>query len=42
MSDLLSHLDAVVCIIDDILVQWHSVEEHEDHLTKVIKRLKEA
>ena len=34
MSDLLSGLDGVVCMIDDILVHGRTVEEHDDRLTK--------
>ena len=42
MSDLLSGLDGVVCMIDDILVHGCTVEEHDDRLTKVLQRLEEA
>ena len=42
MSDLLSGLDGVVCMIDDILLHGHTVEEHDDRLTKVLQRLEEA
>ena len=42
MSDLLSGLDGVVCMIDDILVHGSTVEEHDDRLTKVLQRLEEA
>ena len=41
MSDLLSGLDGVVCMIDDILVHGRTVEEH-DRLTKVLQRLEGA
>ena len=39
MSDLLSGLDGVVCMIDDILVHGRTAEEHDDRLTNVLQRL---
>ena len=42
MSKLLSDLEGVVCLIDDILIHGESQEEHDYRLTAVLKRLSEA
>ena len=42
MSDLLSDLDGVVCMIDDVLVHGRTVEEHDKRLVAVLHRLEQA
>ena len=42
MSDILTGLEGVVCMMDDVLVHGQSAEEHNDRLEKVLKRLREA
>ena len=42
MSDLLSGLDGVVCMMDDVLVHGHTEEEHDERLDKVLRRLEQA
>ena len=41
MSSILSRLDEVVCLMDDILVHGESQAQHDDHLVKVLYRLQE-
>ena len=38
MSDVLTGLDGVVCMMDDVLVHGESAEEHNDRLEKVLKK----
>ena len=42
MSEILEGQEGVVCMIDDILVFGNSVEEHEEHLVKVLERLQKS
>ena len=42
MSDLLSDLDGVVCMTDDVLVHGRTVEEHDKSLVAVLHRLEQA
>ena len=42
MSDLLSDLDGVACMIDDVLVHGWTVEEHDKRLVGVLHRLEQA
>jgi len=41
MSEILSGLDGVVCMMDDILVHGKTQEEHDERLRKVLQRLQE-
>ena len=42
MSTILSGLDRVVCLVDDILVFGSSQQEHDEWLKAVLRRIKEA
>ena len=42
MSELLSDLEGVVCMVDDVLVHGTTQAEHDRHLDAVLKRLKEG
>jgi hypothetical protein len=42
MSDILSDLEGVVCIMDDVLVHGHTQEEHDQHQDNVLQRMKEV
>jgi len=42
MSEILSGLNGVVCLVDDILVYGKTREEHNERLHKVLQRLQEA
>jgi len=42
MFEILSGLDGVVCMMDDILVHGKTQEEHDERLHKVLQRLQEA
>ena len=42
MSDVLTGLEGVVCMMDDVLVHGRTTEEHEERLDKVLQRLQEA
>jgi len=42
MSEILSGLNGVVCLVDDILVYGKTREEHDERLHKVLQRLQEA
>ena len=39
MSTILSGLDRVVCLVDDILVFGSSQQEHDEWLTAVLRRI---
>ena len=38
MSKLLSDLDEVVCLMDDVLVHGRTASEHDEHLEKVLQK----
>ena len=42
MSEILSDLEGVVCMMDDVLVHGQTSEEHDKRLEKVLQRLQEA
>ena len=42
MSDILSGLDGVVCVMDGVLIHGQTVEEHDKRLVKVLHRLENA
>ena len=42
MFDILTGLEGVVCMVDDVLVHGRTIEEHDERLDKVLKRLQEA
>ena len=42
MSEILTNLDGVVCMMDDVLVHGQTSEEHDKRLEKVLQRLQEA
>ena len=42
MSSLLSGIDGVVCLMDDILIHSTTQEEHDERLARVLTRLQEA
>ena len=42
MSDLLSDLEGVVCMMDDILVYGRTTEEHDERLVRVLHKLRQA
>ena len=42
MSDLLSGLGGVTCMMDDILVYGRTNEEHDNRLQKVLQRIQDA
>ena len=42
MSDILTGLDGVVCMMDDVLIHECTPEEHDARLEKVLQRLQDA
>ena len=42
MSQILSGLDGVVCLIDDILVTGKDTKEHDERLLAVLQRIRDA
>ena len=42
MSEILSELDGVVCLVDDVLVCGKTQEEHDQWLKAVLRCLSEA
>ena len=42
MSQILSGLDGVVCLIDDILVMGNNAKEHDERLLAVLQRIQDA
>ena len=42
MSEILSELEGMVCLIDDVLVHGKSQEEHDQRLKKVLERVKQV
>ena len=42
MSDILSDLEGVVCMMDDVLVHGQTQEEHDQRLDNVLQRMKEV
>ena len=42
ISDILSGLDGVVCMMDDVLIHGQTVQEHDERLVKVLHRLENA
>ena len=42
MSGILSDLDGVVCLIDDIIVYGKTEQEHDQHLKATLRRISEA
>ena len=42
MSDILSDLEGVVCMMDDVLVHGQTQEEHDQRLDTVLQRMKEV
>ena len=42
MSDILTGLEGVVCMIDDVLVHGHTQEDHDRRLNAVLDRIKKA
>eukprot|EP00731_Ephydatia_muelleri_P032566 Em0024g110a len=42
MSQILSGLDGVVCLIDDILVMGKNAKEHDERLLAVLQRIRDA
>ena len=42
MTEILSGIEGVVCMMDDTLVYGASQEEHDEHLQRVLHRLQEA
>ena len=42
MNGILSDLDGVVCLIDDILVYGKTEQEHDQHLKATLRRISEA
>ena len=42
MSSLLSGIDGVVCLMDDILIHGTTQEEHDERLARVLTRLQDA
>ena len=40
MSDILSYLKGVVCLIDDVLIHGKTQEEHDCRLRNVLERIK--
>jgi len=42
MSSLLSGIDGVVCLMDDIMIHGTTQEEHDERLARVLTRLQEA
>ena len=39
MSAILTNLDGVICMIDDILIYRHNQEEHDKQLSDVLNKL---
>ena len=37
MSEILSGLPGIMCMMDNILVHRHTKEEHDNHLSKVLQ-----
>lgn len=42
MSEILSGIEGVVCLVDDILVYGDTQEQHDEQLVKVLNRLLQA
>ena len=42
MSDILSDLEGVICIMDDVLIHGQTEEEHDQRLDNVLQRMKEV
>ena len=42
MSEILSGLEGVICMMDDILVHGHNQQEHDQRLMTVLEHLKQA
>ena len=42
MSEILSDLEGVVCLIDDVLIHGKTQEEHNHRLRKVLERIKQV
>ena len=42
MSEILSGLEGIVCMMDDVLVYGKCQEEHDQRLTAVLERLQKA
>lgn len=42
MSEILTGIPNVVCMMDDVLVYGETLEEHDKHLREVLKRLQKA
>ena len=42
MSDILTGLDGVVGMMDDVLVHGQTTEEHDERLDRVLQKLQEA
>ena len=42
MSDILTGLEGVVGMMDDVLVHGRTIEEHDERLDKVLQKLEEA
>ena len=42
MSEILSGLEGIVCMMDDVLVHGKCQEEHDQRLTAVLERLQKA
>ena len=39
MTELLTGLDGVVCMLDDVLIYGKSQEEHDQHLERALERI---
>ena len=42
MSDILTGLEGVVCMMDDVLIHGQTAKEHDERLDRVLQRLQEA